>query len=225
MREKGLSGLLIILAVGLLIYVSFLFSTLKNKANLSQNTTASQPTPTSSMSKIDYLRSKGLHVDPVAIKMLELSKQWQDKDNDSSLFLNKAYLTPTLVENLTQYAGSIEPGKNILVLEASIRDLRIQGNPREIKFQEYFRLRENQKDYSPTGYLYSWLPQEDKTIYVIFSVEPNIEQFKLMLGPFSHPAILNLDFKTAQETSGVINGFDGGFSPKFNESGKLMGVY
>lgn len=191
------------------------------KSNIAPQTT----TPSPAQSKIDYLRSKGLHVDPVNIKVLELSKKWDDNKNYASLSLIKAYLTPTLVENYTQYGNSIQIGKDIVVLEAVIRDIRIKGNPREIKFQDYFRLRENQGDFSPVGYLYSWLPQENQTIYVVFPVDPGKNQFKLMIGPFTNPSILDLDFSTAQEIKGVFNGFDGGFSPKFNENSKLIGGY
>lgn len=224
MREKGLSNILVILIAGFAGIVLMLY-VFGNKSIKTQNiVNTSKSTPAPSITKKDYLRSKGLHVDPVTIKQLELSKKWSYNINKIALSLNKAYLTPTLVENTTQY-GSVQDAKKILVLEVNVRDRRIQGNPREIKFQDYFRLRETQKDYAPVGNLYSWKPQEDKIIYVIFPVNLDKEKFQLMLGPFSNPALFELNFKTAKEISGVINAFDGGYSPEFNEDSKFIGIY
>jgi len=151
---------------------------------------------TSDLSKTEML-SRGIHPDPVDIKVLEnLTAQWQDKS--ITYVLEKAYLTPDIADLGSSRNNVSMKNKSFLIVELSVRDRRTTGDRRQITAGDYLRIRKDQQDTAPVVSDYLYLsPQENGTVYVTFSVERNISQFTLLVGILSRPRVIELDFNSS----------------------------
>ena len=181
-------------------YQSFIGKQTKKAESLSKTEeqtekTEEQTEKTESLSKTEML-SRGIHPDPVSIKVLEdITAQWQD--NGITYTLKKVYLTPDIADLGSSRNNVGMKDKSFLIVELSVRDRRTTGGKRLIPAGNYLRIRQNERDSAPAVSDYIYLsPQEDGTIYVTFPVERNLSQFTLLVGILSRPRVIKLDFSS-----------------------------
>ncbi len=172
---------------------------------------------TDGLSRTEML-SRGIHPDPVDIKVLEgtITAQWQD--NSVAYTLEKAYLTPDIADLGSARNNADIKDKSFLIVQLNARDRRTSGDRRSIQEGNYLRIRQDKKDSAPLGGDYLYLsPQENGTTYVIFPVARNLNKFTLLAGLLSRPRVIQLDF--GSNNVKILNGvfiYRGGYFPEYS---------
>lgn len=141
------------------------------------------------------LVSKGIHPDPVEIKILEgVTAIWQD--DKVAYTLENVYLTPDIA-NMGNFRNNVGiRGKSFFVAEIDVRDRRTSGERRKIPVHNYLRLRDGRSDAAPLSNDRLFLsPQENGVAFVVFPVERDLLDFELLIGNLASPRVIDLDFE------------------------------
>lgn len=165
---------------------------------------------------VDPLLVKGIHPDPVQMRILNRRVEWEDKS--ISYNLEKVYLTPDIADLGKLRFSEVLKDKSFLVAEVHIRNRSTRFGKRVIPIDDYFRLRKAGKNSTPLpGTPVILSSQEDGVIYVIFPVEKEGKEFALLVGILSKPRILEMNFSS--ESVDTIKGVflkEKGFFSEYN---------
>ncbi len=162
------------------------------------NDDSSQKTTTVSPTIVQ--KESGINPNPVLIKELVVTAQWQD--NSVSYSLDKIYLTPEIAD-MGDYRNNFN---NItwVVAHLNIRDRRTTGDRRVIPVTNYLRIRNLKQDLSPIDNELYMRPQENASVFVIFPVSNEWVKPTLLVGLLKQPKTILLDFDSNKVKS--LNG-------------------
>lgn len=157
-----------------------------------QKTTTASPTVVK--------KESGIKPNPVLIKELAATAQWQD--NSVSYSLDKIYLTPEIAD-IGDYRNNF---KNItwVVAHLNLRDRRTTGDRRIIPVTSYLRVRNLKQDLSPIDNKLYLSPQENASVFVTFPVSNGWVKPTLLVGLLKQPKTILLDFDSNKVKS--LNG-------------------
>ncbi len=147
-------------------------------------------------------KESGVNPNPVLVKELAVTAQWQD--NNIYYSLDKIYLTPEIAD-VGDYRNNFN---NItwIVAHLNIRDRRTAGDRRIVPLVNYLRIRNLKQDLSPIENNLYMSPQENASVFVVFPVSNKWIKPTLIVGLLKQPKtiMLNFDSNQAKSLNGVF---------------------
>ena len=146
-------------------------------------------------------------IQPSTIYSIDEKVEWEDDSVRYNLL--KVFLSPDIVELGLAKENDDVKGKYFLIAEVNIDDLRTEGTQRIINQGQYLRIQEGDAYIAPIiGTYYSTLvPLQSHHVYIVFPVEKEKTNFKLLVGNLANPEELYLNFSDKNSTQTVVGYF------------------